>query len=72
MVEDRKNIETAYGLVDLFQFCECELSCFDRGTNTGLFAEYVNMFFKLKQESSNYPSSVQREDDKDVPAYGQI
>jgi hypothetical protein len=31
----------------------------------GLFAEYVNMFLKLKHESSGYPSLVQSEEDKD-------
>jgi len=31
----------------------------------GLFAEYVNMFLKQKQESSGYPSWVQSEDDKE-------
>jgi hypothetical protein len=34
-------------------------------TNSGLFAEYVNMFLKLKQESSGYPSWVQCEEQKD-------
>jgi len=29
------------------------------------FAEYVNMFLKLKQESSEYLSWVQSEEDKD-------
>jgi len=29
------------------------------------FAEYVNMFLKLKQESYGYPSWVQSEADKD-------
>jgi len=39
---------------------------FDKGTNSGgRFAEYVNMFLKLKQESSGYPSWVQSEENKD-------
>jgi len=29
------------------------------------FAEYIDMFLKLKQESSDYPSSVQSEEEKD-------
>jgi len=42
------------------------VTCFDKDTNTGgLFAEYVNMFLKLKQESSGYPYWVRSEDDKD-------
>jgi len=40
---------------------------FDMDTNAGdLFANYVNMFLKLKQESSVYQSWVQSEDDKDI------
>ena len=31
----------------------------------GLFAEYLNMYLKLKQESSGYPSWVQIEENKD-------
>ena len=42
------------------------MTCFDKDTNTGgLFAEYVNIFLKLKQETAGYPSWVQTEDDKD-------
>ena len=64
--EVRKAIEMGYGLVDVLEFWEYEVTCFDRGTNSGgLFAEYVNMFLKLKQESSGYPSWVQSEADKD-------
>ena len=41
------------------------MTCFDNDTNSGgLFAQYVNMFLKSKQESSGYPSWVQCEDDK--------
>ena len=64
--EVRKVIEMGYGLKNVFQFWEYEITCFERGTNSGgLFVEYVNMFLKLKQESSGYPSWVQCEADKD-------
>ena len=33
-------------------------------TSDGLFEQYENMFLKLKQASSGYPSWVHREDDK--------
>ena len=47
-------------------FEEYKVTCFDKDTNSGgLFAEYVNMFLKLKQGSSGYPSWVQSEEDKD-------
>ena len=48
MDESRKAIEIGYGLVNLIEFWEYEVTCFDRGANSGgLFAEYVNMFLKL-------------------------
>jgi len=50
MDEVRKAIEICYILVNVFKFWEYEITCFDRGTNSGgLFAEYVNMFLKLKR-----------------------
>ena len=55
-----------YGLVEVFEFWEYSVTCFDKDTNSGdLFAEYVDMFLKLKQESSGFPFWVEREDDKD-------
>ena len=64
--EVRKAIEMCYILMNVFEFWEYEITCFDRGTNSeGLFAEYVNMFLKLKQESSDYPYGVQCEADKE-------
>ena len=45
---------------------EYSLTCFDRDTNSVCrIAEYVNVFLKLKPESSGFPSWVQNEDDKD-------
>jgi len=62
----RKTVEMGYGLVNVLEFWAYKMTCFDRGTNSGgLFAEYVNMFLKLKQESSGYPSWVRSEADKD-------
>jgi len=64
--EVRKSLEMGYDLLDLLEFWEYEVTCFDRGKNSGsLFAEYVNMFLNLKQESSGYPSWVKSEADKD-------
>jgi len=55
-----------YSLVDVYEFWEYSVTSFNKGTNSGgLFTEYVGMFLKLKQESSGYPSWVQREEDKD-------
>jgi hypothetical protein len=61
-----KTVDMGYGLVEVFEFWEYTVTCFDKDTNSGgHFAEYVNMFLKLKQESSGFPSRVQSEDDKD-------
>jgi hypothetical protein len=55
-----------YSLVDVLEFWEYCITCFDKCTNSGdIFAEYVDMFLKLKQESSGYTSWVQSEEDKD-------
>jgi hypothetical protein len=61
--EVRKAVEMGYSLVDVFEF---SVTCFDKETNSGgLFAEYVDMLLKSKQESSDYPSWVKSEEDKD-------
>ena len=55
-----------YGLVNVLEFWEYKVTCYDKDTNSGgLFAEYVNMFLKLKQESSCHASWVHRKEDKD-------
>jgi len=54
-VEDevRKVVEMGYSVTDVIEFWEYEVTCFEKDTNTGgLFAEYVYMFIKFKQESS--------------------
>jgi len=62
----RNAIEMGYDLMNVFEFWEYEITFFDRGTKLGsLFAMYVNMFLKLKKESSGYPSWVKSEADKD-------
>jgi hypothetical protein len=70
--EFRKAVEMGYDLKDVYEFWEYKVTCFDKDTNSGLFAEYVNMFLKLKLESSGYPSSVQSEENKDqyIEDYG--
>ena len=64
--EFRKTIDMGYVLMNVFEFLEYEMTCFDRCSNSGgLFAENVNMFLKLKQESSGYPSWFQSEADRE-------
>ena len=63
--EVRKAVEMCYNLVT-FEFWEYSVTFFDKGTNSGgLFAEYFDMFPKLKHESSGYPYWVHTEEDKD-------
>jgi len=52
MDEFRKAIVIGYILVNVFEFWEYIVTCFDKG---GSFAEYVNIFLKLKKEPSGYP-----------------
>jgi hypothetical protein len=55
-----------YGLVETFEFWDYNVTRYDKATNSGgLFAQYVNMVLKLKQESSGYPSWVRTEEDQD-------
>ena len=55
----------------LYVGADCHPDCLDRegiikDTNCGvLFAQYVNMFLKLKQESTGKPSWVQCQEDRD-------
>jgi hypothetical protein len=61
-----KAVEMGYRMEDVYEFWEYKVTCFDKDTNSGgLFAEYVNMFLKLKQESSGYPFWDQSEEQKD-------
>jgi len=45
--------------VDLFEFGQYKVTCYNKWV---CFVEYVNMFLKLKQESSGYPSYVRSEE----------
>jgi hypothetical protein len=57
--EARKAVEMGYRLMDVYEFWEYAVTCFDKETNSGgLFAEYVNILLNLKQESSGYSSWV--------------
>jgi hypothetical protein len=45
-------IEMDYDLMNVFEFLEYEITCFDRHNNSGdHFEEYVNMFLKLQQKT---------------------
>jgi hypothetical protein len=42
-----KALEIGYSLVDVFEFWEYSVTRFEKGEG-GLFADYINMFRKLK------------------------
>jgi hypothetical protein len=42
--EVRKAEEIGYKVMDVYEFSKYKVTCFDKDTNSGLFAEYVNMF----------------------------
>jgi hypothetical protein len=67
VVDDvRKTVEMGYSLVYVFEFWEHNVTCYSNKTNSGrLFPQCFNIFLKLKQESSGYPSLVHSEDDND-------
>ena len=63
--EVRKAVDLGYSVRETFEFWEYQFTYYNQDTNSGgLFAQYVNMFLKLKQEASGYPSWVQSEEDK--------
>ena len=60
MDEVGKAIEMSYSSVDVFEFWDYSLTRFDNDTNSGgHYAQHVNMFLKLKQESSGNSSRIQ-------------
>jgi hypothetical protein len=60
-----KAVNKGYSVVEVLEFWEYEVTRLENGQG-GLFAGYVDMFLKLKQEASGYPSWVQSEDQKDA------
>jgi hypothetical protein len=57
-----KAVDMGYCAVEVLEFWEYEITRLENGQ--GLFAGYVDMFLKLKQEASGYPSWVQSEAQK--------
>lgn len=54
--EIKKSVELGYRLIEVYEIWSYETTCYDPATKTGgLFAEYINEFFKLKTEASGYP-----------------
>nr|XP_015840028.1 PREDICTED: uncharacterized protein LOC103315075 isoform X1 [Tribolium castaneum] len=63
--EIKKALELGYQIVEIYEMWEYQTIMYNRenGTN-GLFTEYVNLFLKIKQECSGWPSWCVTEEDK--------
>jgi hypothetical protein len=61
--EVRKAVEMGYSLGETFEFWEYNVTQL-KNNEGGLFAQYVDMFLKLKQEASGYPPWVHTDGDK--------
>jgi hypothetical protein len=57
--EIQKAVEKGYEIIKIYEVYHWE----EKSSN--LFADYVNTFLRIKQESSGYPEWVKTEDDKD-------
>ncbi|XP_033731757.1 uncharacterized protein LOC117321450 [Pecten maximus] len=63
--EINKAVEKGYKVIEIFEVYHFdESSQYDPSTEEGgLFGEYINVFLKIKQESSDWPAWVQSEED---------
>jgi len=63
--EVRLAVDKGYKILEILDFYEYQVTCYDPETGNGrLFADYIDTFFKLKQEASGYPSWVRTDDVK--------
>ena len=64
--EIMKSLELGYEILKIYEIYHWEETTkFDRNTGeTGLFAGYIDMFLKLKQEASGWPESVTTESER--------
>jgi len=63
--EARLAVDKGYKILEILEVYEYEVTCYDPATgNGGHFVDYIDNFFKLKQEASGYPSWIRTEDDK--------
>jgi len=63
--EVRLSVDKRYKILEILEVYEYEVTCYDLATGNGVhFVDYIDTFFKLKQEASGYPSWVLTEDDK--------
>lgn len=62
MDELRVAVRKGYSIIHIYELWEFEMATYEKG---GFFTEYINMFLKIKQEASGYPSWVKTEADKD-------
>jgi hypothetical protein len=66
MDEVRLAMEKVYGLLEIHEVYQYQITHFNRETGEGrLFVDYINTFLKLKVEARGYPSWVRTPDDED-------
>ena len=59
-------LERGYRLLDVYEVWHFpETSQYDKTTGGGIFAKYIDVFLKIKQESSGYPDRCQTDKDKE-------
>lgn len=64
--EVRKALQVGYFISEIFIIWKYEITCYDQCTGEGgLFAEYINAFLKIKQESSGWPEWCTNESKKE-------
>jgi hypothetical protein len=58
-------LKFGYKIVKIYEIWHFPLrEKYNKSDKTGLFTEYVNTFFRIKQESSGYPHWVETEADE--------
>lgn len=64
----QRAVSFGYKVIKIHEIWQYEVTVYDRNTKAGgLFVEYINKFFKMKQEASGYPEDCV--DDVNKSAY---
>ena len=58
-IELQEAVRVGYKIIKIYQVLD-----YEKSTSTSIFADYIQMWLKVKQEASGWPSWVKTEDDK--------
>ena len=61
--EVKKALEKGYRILEILEIWSYKTTRFD-GVSGGIFAKYIDVFLKIKQQASGFPSWVQTDQDK--------